>query len=106
MRLYYDLDDRDPITKELCDLQCKNSILDICNARRLPGTPELDASRIFPMNWRFFPTLDPQVSYYLHENNISALEWHGSKSYINSLRLISLRVATWTVGLVQEKLLQ
>jgi len=61
MRLYYDLDDKDPITQELCNLACENPNLDICNARRLPGTPEVDASRIFPMNWRFFPTLDEQV---------------------------------------------
>ena len=26
---------------------------------------ELKAKDIFPMNWRFFPTLDPQVDAYL-----------------------------------------
>ena len=29
--------------------------------RSLPGNPVKDASKIFPMNWRFFPTLDHQV---------------------------------------------
>ena len=33
----------------------------MCNVRQLPGVPKVDASEIFPMNWRFFPTLDPQV---------------------------------------------
>jgi len=37
---------------------------DICDARNLPGTPMIDASEVFPMNWRFFPTLDPQVDAY------------------------------------------
>ena len=54
--------------QKLCDLACKSPILDICNAKRLPGTPEVDASKIFPMMWRFFPTLDPQVYFtgFLH----------------------------------------
>ncbi len=62
MRLYYDLDRRDPILQDLCDLACSNPGLDICDAKHLPGTPFKDASRVFAMNWRFFPTLDPQVS--------------------------------------------
>ena len=63
MRLYigYDLDD--PIIRKLCNLACKPkySNLDICHVKQLPGTPHKDARKIFPMNWRFFPTLDPQV---------------------------------------------
>ncbi len=62
MRLYYDLDKSDPVFKDLCELACKNDILDICNAKDLPGTPFVDSSKVFAMNWRFFPTLDPQVS--------------------------------------------
>ena len=46
----------------LCDLACRNALLDICNVRQLPGTPQTDASNIFPMVWRFFPTIDRQVS--------------------------------------------
>lgn len=61
MRIYFDLDERDPILKDLCDLSCKNPILDLCHAGKLPGTPMKDARRVFAMNWRFFPTLDPQV---------------------------------------------
>ena len=29
--------------------------------RELPGYPAADMSEVFPMNWRFLPTLDPQV---------------------------------------------
>ena len=62
MRLYYDLDPTDPVFKDLCQLACQYDNLDICDARHLPGTPFVDANKVFPMNWRFFPTLDPQVS--------------------------------------------
>ena len=61
MRVYYDLDDQDEILTELCKLACANPILDICNVRDLPGTPMRNATQVFAMNWRFFPTLDPQV---------------------------------------------
>jgi len=65
MRLYYDLDAKDPVFQDLCQLACKHKNLDICDAKHLPGTPFIDASRVFAMNWRFFPTLDPQVDFYV-----------------------------------------
>ena len=49
----------------LCELACSNSHLDLCHVRHLPGNPVRDASDIFPMNWRFLPPLDPQVSGYI-----------------------------------------
>ena len=62
MRLYYDLDPADQeLMAQLCDLACVDPQLDLCNVRSLPGTPVEDASNMFAMNWRFFPTLDPQV---------------------------------------------
>ena len=61
MRVYFDLDPKHPVLKDLCDLACSNDQLDICHAGKLPGTPMKDARKIFAMNWRFFPTLDPQV---------------------------------------------
>jgi hypothetical protein len=63
MRLYYDLDPEDDpvVAGQLCELACSAAHLDLCYARRLPGTPMRDARRVFAMNWRFFPTLDPQV---------------------------------------------
>ena len=61
MRLYFDLDPADPQLARLCDLACSNNHLDMCHVGSLPGTPVKDARKIFAMNWRFFPTLDPQV---------------------------------------------
>ena len=63
MRLYYDLDQSDELMGQMCELACNNSHLDLCNVRQLPGNPVTDASDIFPMIWRFLPTLDPQVSF-------------------------------------------
>ena len=39
--------------------------MDLCDIQRLPGTPMSNATFMFPMNWRFLPTLDPQVNIYL-----------------------------------------
>ena len=41
--------------------------------RDLPGTPVTDVGTIFPMNWRFFPTLDPQVNKFKLFNNKSCI---------------------------------
>ena len=63
MRLYYDLEPSDQqLMGQLCELACVNNNIDLCNIRKLPGTPVEDATKIFAMNWRFFPTLDPQVT--------------------------------------------
>ena len=61
VRLYTDYDIEDSIFEKLCNLACRHSNLDICHVKDLPGTPFSDASKFFPMNWRFFPTMDPQV---------------------------------------------
>ena len=49
----------------------------ICNASQLPGKPVRNASDIKPENWRFFSTVDPQVSVFLSrdlDSRISARE--------------------------------
>ena len=61
MRLYFDLNKKDPVLHDLCKLACNDNNIDICNAANLPGTPMKNATEVFAMNWRFFPTLDPQV---------------------------------------------
>jgi len=43
---------------------------DICDAGLLPGTPMRNATKVFAMNWRFFPTLDPQVLIWLSVLNL------------------------------------
>ena len=66
MRLYTDYDIEDTIYRKLCNMACHHSNLDICHVKDLPGTPFSDASKFFPMNWRFFPTMDPQVGSYTY----------------------------------------
>ena len=66
MRLYVDFRQLNQfqhreIKDELCEIACIYPNFDICDVRNLPGTPVEDASKIFAKNWRFFPTLDPQV---------------------------------------------
>ena len=61
MRLYVDLEKKDPLFSKLCKLACQNPSIDLCLAGSLPGTPIENAINLFPMLWRFFPTLDPQV---------------------------------------------
>ena len=61
MRLYFDLNPDDPTFIGLCALACSTDILDLCHAGKLPGAPMVDATKVFPMIWRFFPTLDSQV---------------------------------------------
>ena len=96
MRLYYDLEPSDQqLMGQLCDLACSNNNIDLCNIRKLPGTPVKDATEIFAMNWRFFPTLDPQVDIYLcrdldsrvSEREVAAVEeWLGSGKAVHSMR--------------------
>lgn len=61
MRLYFHIEKDDLKTKEtLCELLRKHSNLDLCKVDALPGRLGLNTS-VHPGNWRFFPTLDPQV---------------------------------------------
>jgi hypothetical protein len=66
MRLYFDLDSKDSLLKTLCDLACSDNNLDICYVGKLPGTPMVNAAKVFARNWRMFPTLDPQVISYIY----------------------------------------
>ena len=87
MRLYYDLDKADPIFQDLCQLACHDANLDICDAKHLPGTPFVDARRVFAMNWRFFPTLDPQVDVFVSrdlDSRFSHREFAAVQEWLNS----------------------
>ena len=89
IRLYYDLSPDDPVLPKLCQLSCETNF-DLCDIQRLPGTPKTNATYIFPMNWRFFPTLDPQVDFYLsrdldsefNDREISGKKLNMDKLYI------------------------
>ena len=57
--------------------------------------PTVDASDIFAMNWRFFPTLDPQVDVFIsrdldsrpNKREIAAVEeWLRSDKYFHVMR--------------------
>ena len=61
-RLYTDYETEDQLFEKMCHLACRHQNHDICLGKELPETPLSDASKYFPINWRFFPTLDPQVS--------------------------------------------
>jgi len=117
MRLYYDLDKKDPVLKDLCDLACRDSNIDICDAKHLPGTPFVDASKVFAMNWRFFPTLDPQVDVFLSRDldsrfsfrEVAAVnEWLNTKSKAihamrdNPAHRIGLLGASWGTDLTKD----
>ena len=59
IRLYYDLEDTDPLLSDLCEVACKDANIDLCHVKNIPALG--DVSQVFAMNWRFFPMLDPQV---------------------------------------------
>ena len=63
--------------------------------RKLPGNPGIDARDIFAMNWRFFPTLDPQVDVFISRDldsrpsgrELAALEeWLASEFILHIMR--------------------
>ena len=76
-RLYFDVNNNGSLLNQLYDLACNHDDLDLCDVRALPGNPVRDAIKINAMNWRFFPTLDPQVDIVLSrdlDSEISARE--------------------------------
>ena len=61
IRLYYDLEEDSPLMSDLCDLACSNSNIDLCHVKKIPLLG--DVSKVFAMNWRFLPMIDPQVTH-------------------------------------------
>merc|ERR1719391_1390928 len=96
MRLYLDdLSLEASLFNDVCQLACSNNNLDLCYVRTLPGMPLVNASHIFPMLWRFFPTLDPQVDLFVSrdldsrfsERELAAVqEWIESGKAIHAMR--------------------
>ena len=63
LRLYHDLSPHDPLLTRLCEQACTNPLLDLCDVKTVPRTVgPRPTSSLFPMLWRFLPSLDPQVS--------------------------------------------
>lgn len=93
IRVYYDLEQTDPVLTSLCDLACANPNIDICHVRNNPASG--DISKIFAMNWRFFPALDPQVDAMVSRDLDSRInsrekaaveEWTGTKKHFHFMR--------------------
>jgi hypothetical protein len=85
LRLYYDLADDHPLIKDLCEVACNNPDIDLCHVRRIPALG--DISKVFPMNWRFVPLLDPQVSHMVSrdlDSLISAREGAAVSAWLKS----------------------
>ena len=61
LRLYYDLPEDHYLMKDLCELACNDPHIDLCYVQSIPALGNV--SQVFPMNWRFLPMLDPQVSH-------------------------------------------
>ena len=73
IRLYHDLGPENPWLTELCKIACKFDRLDLCRVNQLPHPLLSNATDMFPMLWRFFPTLDPQVDVFMSRDLDSAL---------------------------------
>lgn len=115
IRLYYDLTYDDPVLPKLCELSCEGN-LDLCDIQKLPGTPMPNATWMFPMNWRFLPTLDPQVNIYLsrdldsefNDREIAAVnEWLKSDKAFHMMRDhplhdVGMLGSAWGVKLTSE----
>lgn len=95
MRLYVDVASEHLIWKELKDMMDRYSNLDVCDVNSLPGFRLAEAHKMFPMIWRFFPTLDPQVDIFLSrdlDSRISVRETAAVSEFLNSgLSLHSMR---------------
>ena len=60
IRVYYDIPEKSSLLQDLCSLACNNPDIDLCYVRDIPSSG--DVSKVFAMNWRFLPLIDPQVS--------------------------------------------
>ena len=59
MRLYYHMSKNSTNWQRLCTLVCQDSNIDICDVENNPKFGNI--SNVFPLNWRFLPSVDDQV---------------------------------------------
>lgn len=118
MRLYHDLAPGLPEQQDLCGLACSSPHLDLCYVRELPGPANTNVSSMFPMNWRFLPTLDEQVDLFLcrdldsriSSREVAAVaEWEEGGRPVHSMRdhpahKVPLLGAAWGARLTQQNL--
>ncbi len=88
MRVYYDDGGHEDEEEDgladpgLCRLACAEVDLDLCDARKLPMLG--DVRFAFPMVWRFFPGLDPQVGF------LRNCHWSSCKKLAASLHQVDV----------------
>ena len=116
IRIYHDIEDTDPLIERLCQFSCKYDFVDLCNTRNIPTTKFVkgdlipleeflktvsfsESKDIFPMIWRFFPTLDPQVDYLISrdlDSRFSARETAAVSEWLESGRALhAMRDHPW-----------
>ena len=96
LRLYHDTAPDDPLMSRLCSLACQTDLLDLCDVKTVPRqVAARQTANLFPMLWRFLPTLDPQVSVFLSRDldsvftgrEVAAVrEWLQSGKSLHSMR--------------------
>ena len=95
VRLYHDIGSDDPLMADLCRLACSTDRLDLCSVNQLPHPTLAKAVHMFPMIWRFFPTLDTQVDAFMSRDLDSIItsrevkaveEWVQSGKTLHTMR--------------------
>ena len=61
LRLHFQMSKNSTQWTKLCSLVCQEPNIDICDMEKNPKLG--NATRIFPLNWRFLPAIDSQVDY-------------------------------------------
>ena len=77
IRVHHDIAPGSHLHEKLCRLSCSNHQIDMSHVKHLPHSLLPNASLLFPMNWRFLPTLDLQVSLFLSRDLESRLSQRG-----------------------------
>ena len=59
LRVYFQMPKSSPQWDRLCNLKCSDPQIDICDIEKNPRFDNL--ASVFPLNWRFLPSMDSQV---------------------------------------------
>lgn len=83
MRLYYQAGSE--VKAKLCEIACSDPGLDLCPATAIPKLG--NASRVYPLLWRFLPAIDPQVEIFLSrdlDSRVSEREAAAFQQFLDS----------------------
>jgi len=118
MRLYYHLSKNSTNWQRLCTLVCQDSNIDICDVENNPKFGNI--SNVFPLNWRFLPSIDDQVDLLLVrdlDSDLSKREYAAVSEFIQSdmdfhimrdhpQHDIQILGGTWGIKLVKPEIRQ